>query len=72
MGGTDAINMSYPDYFRIIQRKKPIYSPMRISAFQSNLAERLNKDCIEYTEKEILDIYEEIKKDLNDIKNEHN
>jgi hypothetical protein len=50
MGGTDAVNMSYPDYFRIIQRKQPVYSPMRISSFQSNLAERLNKECIEYTD----------------------
>ena len=64
MGGTDAVNMSYPDYFRIIQRKKPAYSPMRISNLQSNLAERLNKECIEYTDEEILDIYEQIKKDI--------
>ena len=64
MGGTDAVNMSYPDYFRIIQRKKPAYSPMRISNLQSNLAERLNKECIEYTDEEIFDIYEQIKKDI--------
>jgi hypothetical protein len=64
MGGTDAVNMSYPDYFRIIQRKKPAYSPMRISNLQSNFAERLNKECIEYTDEEILDIYEQIKKDI--------
>ena len=64
MGGTDAVNMSYPDYFRIIQRKKPAYSPMRIYNLQSNLAERLNKECIEYTDEEILDIYEQIKKDI--------
>lgn len=67
MGGTDAVNMSYPDYFRVIQRKKAVYSPMRISGFQSNLAERLNKECIEYTESEILDIYEKIKEDIEKI-----
>lgn len=67
MGGTDAINVSYPDYFRIIQRKKPIYSPMRISGLQSNLVERLNKECIEYTDDEILDIYEKIKEDIESI-----
>jgi len=67
MGGTDSINMSYPDYFRIVERKKPLYSPMRISGLQSNLAERLNKECIEYTEEEILDIYEQIKGDLQKI-----
>jgi ADP-heptose:LPS heptosyltransferase len=64
MGGTDAVNMSYPDYFRIIQRKQPVYSPMRISSFQSNLAERLNKECIEYTDDEILNAYGKIKEDI--------
>jgi ADP-heptose:LPS heptosyltransferase len=64
MGGTDSVNMSYPDYFRIIERKKPVYSPMRISSLQSNLAERLNKECIEYTDDEILNVYEKIKEDL--------
>jgi ADP-heptose:LPS heptosyltransferase len=68
MGGTNLVNMSYPEYFRIIQRKKPMYSPMRISGFQSNLAERLNKECIEYTEEEILDVYEKIKEDIENIK----
>lgn len=67
MGGTDPVNMSYPDYFRVIQRKKAVYSPMRISGFQSNLAERLNKECIEYTESEILDVYEKIKEDIKNI-----
>lgn len=67
MGGTDSINMSYPDYFRIIERKKPVYSPMRISGFQSNLAERLNKECIEYKDEEIVDIYEKIKGDIENI-----
>jgi ADP-heptose:LPS heptosyltransferase len=64
MGGTDAVNMSYPDYFRIIQRKQPVYSPMRISGLQSNLAERLNKECIEYTDDEILNVYKKIKEDI--------
>jgi ADP-heptose:LPS heptosyltransferase len=67
MGGTNPINMSYPDYFRIIQRKEAVYSPMRISGLQSNLSERLNKECIEYTDEEIFDIYEKIKDDLNNI-----
>jgi hypothetical protein len=67
MGGTDAINMSYPDHFRVVQRKKPIYSPMRISGLQSNLVERLNKECIDYTDDEILDVYEKIKEDIKSI-----
>jgi len=67
MGGTDAVNMSYPDYFRVVQRKKPFYSPMRISGLQSDIASRLNEECIEYTDDEILNIYENIKEDLNKI-----
>jgi ADP-heptose:LPS heptosyltransferase len=67
MGGTDPVNMSYPDYFRIIQRKKAVYSPMRLSGLQSNLAERLNKECIEYIDDEILDAYEKIKEDIESI-----
>jgi ADP-heptose:LPS heptosyltransferase len=67
MGGTDKVNMSYPDHFRVFQKKKPVYSPMRISMTQSNFAERLNKDCMDYTEEEILDIYENIKNDLENI-----
>ena len=67
MGGTNPINMSYPDYFRIIQRKKPVYSPMRISGLHINLAERLNKECIEYTDDEIFKIYENIEKDIESI-----
>ena len=70
MGGTDPVNMSYPDYFRIIQRKKPVYSPMRVSMTQSNFSERLNKDCMSYTEKEILDIYENVKNDFINIDGE--
>jgi hypothetical protein len=67
MGGTDSVNMSYPDYFRIIHRKHAVYSPMRLSGLQSNLAERLNKECIEYTEDEILSAYEKIKEDIESI-----
>jgi site-specific DNA-adenine methylase len=37
---------------------------MRISGLQSNLAERLNKECIEYTDDEILNVYKKIKEDI--------
>lgn len=67
MGGTNPVNMSYPDHFRIFQRKEAVYSPMRISALYSNLAERLNKECIEYTEEEIIDICEKVKEDIEKV-----
>lgn len=67
MGGTNPVNMSYPDHFRIVQRKEAVYSPMRISALYSNLAERLNKECIAYTEEEIIDICEKVKEDIEKV-----
>ena len=67
MGGTDAVNMSYPDYFRIIKRKTPHYTPLRISQLQSDLANRLNHECMEYTEDEISDICDNIIKDVDKI-----
>lgn len=67
MGGTNPVNMSYPNHFRIVQRKNPVYSPMRISRLYSDFAERLNKECIEYTDEEILDLYDKIKEDMNKI-----
>ena len=42
---------------------------MRISGLQSNLVERLNKECIEYTDDEILNVHEQIKCDLKNILN---
>jgi hypothetical protein len=67
MGGTDPNNVSYPDHFKIIKRKNAAYSPMRISQLQSNIAERMNKECIDYTLDEIYEIYEQIKKDIEKI-----
>ena len=67
MGGTVPINMTYPDYFTVIQREDSVYCPLRISEFHSNLAERLNKKCIEYTNDEIYSIYGKIKEDVDNI-----
>jgi|7_EtaG_2_1085326.scaffolds.fasta_scaffold13369_2 hypothetical protein len=67
MGGTDVVNMSYPDYFRIVKRKTPHYTPLRISQLQSDLANRLNHECMEYTEDEISDICDNIINDVDKI-----
>ena len=69
MGGTDEVNMSYPDYFRTIQKKET-------SVLHESFNDTIkfwggNEDCMNYTEEEILDIYGKIKSDLEEILSEH-
>lgn len=67
MGGTNPTNVTYPDHFRVIQRKTPVLYPMRLSQIQMEMAENLNRECIEYTDSEIIEIYEKIKEDVESI-----
>lgn len=67
MGGTKAVNVTYPDHFKIVKRKEAVYAPMRISRLQSEMAERINSECIEYTDEEITQICEEIKEDIESL-----
>lgn len=61
LGGTHENNVSYPDFFQIIQRDVKIEpSPMRISMIQSHLANRLNEERILFKEDEIIDTYDAI------------
>lgn len=60
IAGTHAINISY-DNFHIIERDIPFQpDSMRISGFQSHNSARLNERRLEFTKKEIEDVYEEI------------
>ena len=61
ISATHKNNVSYPDDFHIIERDVPYYSaPMRICAYDSALATRLNEERIRFTEGEIESAYEEI------------
>lgn len=65
IGSTFAINTTYPDFFNIIEKpgfKK--YSPIRICGLDSHLADRYNDRCMDYTEKEIDEIYKNIVEDI--------
>lgn len=65
MGSTFAINTSYPDYFNIIEKpgvKK--YSPIRIAGLDSVLANRLNENTMNFSDKELNDIYNNIVADI--------
>lgn len=64
-GSTFPINTSYPDYFQILEKegvKK--YSPIRISGLDSVMADRLNESLMDFSEKEVKEIYDSI---VNDI-----
>jgi hypothetical protein len=66
LGSTFAINVTYPDYFQILERDNTVkkYSPIRISGLDSHLADRLNDRCMEFTEGDIDSIYKQIVEDI--------
>lgn len=65
MGSTFSINTSYPEYFNIVERNVDrMYSPIRISGFESHMADRLNSKTMEYTEAEINEICRKIQNEL--------
>lgn len=65
LGSTFAINTTYPDYFKIIERDVPkTYSPIRISGLESHLADRANEATIEFTDEEINKMYADIISDI--------
>jgi ADP-heptose:LPS heptosyltransferase len=67
LGSTYAKNISYPDYFQIIQ-KTPIdikYFPIRINeGLDGDLANRYNDTCMDFTEKETAELIEKIRTDI--------
>jgi len=66
IGSTFAINTSYPDHFNIIENTKVAkeYSPLRIAGLDSHLADRLNDRCMDFTPKEVDEMYKNIVKDI--------
>lgn len=60
-GSTYPVNTSYPDWFQIIEKQAPKkYSPIRIAGLDSQLADRHNDACMEFSEQEIQEIYQQI------------
>lgn len=66
MGSTYAINTTYPDHFNLFEKKgvNKVYSPIRISNFESHLADRYNDRCMDFSEQEINDLYKSIVEDI--------
>jgi hypothetical protein len=65
IGSTFPINTSYPDYFQIIEKEGfRKYSPIRIAGLDVTLSNRLNEGTMNFTSKELDDIYTSI---VNDV-----
>ena len=68
MGSTYASNVSYPDYFNIIENKniEKVYSPIRVAGFDCHLSDRLNDGLMNFSEDEVDEIYKSIVKDIKE------
>lgn len=66
-GSTFPENVSYPDWFQIIDKNKEtrVYSPLRICDVDCHLADRMNSDCMDYSENEIENIIALIEQHIN-------
>lgn len=64
-GSTFPINTSYPNYFQVLEKegvKK--YSPIRITGLDSMMADRLNESLMDFSEKEVKEIFDSIVADI--------
>lgn len=66
IGSTFAINTTYPDWFNIVEKDDvpKIYSPIRLTGLDAHLADRYNDKCMDFSEKEVDQIFMAI---VNDI-----
>lgn len=67
LGSTYAVNITYPDFFNIIENEKveKTYSPIRVCGFDCHLADRLNDRCMDFDDDQVDEIYKKI---ISDIK----
>ena len=68
MGSTYAENVSYPDWFNIIENEdvSKTYSPIRACGFDSHLADRLNDRLMDFSDEQIDEIYSNITKHIKE------
>lgn len=68
IGSTEAVNISYPNFFQIIEKEKDKkYVPLRLSNTECDLAQRYNADVFDYSRPEIEEIFSKI---VDHIENE--
>ena len=64
-GSTFPINTSYPDFFQIIETQQARkYTPIRIAGLDATLSNRLNEGTINFSTKELDDIFNTIVSDI--------
>jgi ADP-heptose:LPS heptosyltransferase len=66
LGSTFAKNVTYPDWFNIVEKDDVLkkYSPIRICGLDNHLADRYNDKLMDFSEKEIDEIFMSIVKDI--------
>jgi len=67
LGSTFAENISYPDYFQILEKDElKTYSPIRITdyAAEADLADRLNDSLMDFNQCDLEDFYKKIQIDI--------
>lgn len=64
MGGTNQKSFSYPEHLSILRKegRSPVYTPWRLSEVDCEFAERANEGIIDFTDEEIQQICEFVKK----------
>jgi hypothetical protein len=62
LGSTYAINVTYPSYFNVWEKPgfEKTYAPIRISDFETHLADRLNDRALMLSDEEFDDLYKSI------------
>ena len=68
LGSTYAENITYADYFQIIENEnvEKTYSPIRAVGFDAHLADRLNDGLTNFDDDQINQIYNKIVKDIKE------
>ena len=66
LGSTFAENISYPKHFNIVEKPNNprVYSPIRIEGMDSELANRVNDTCMDFTKQELEQLTNNILKDI--------
>ena len=78
LGSTFAENITYPKHFKIVEKPNNprVYSPIRIEGMDSELANRVNDTCMDFTQEELQhltdNILKDIKKKIDKYENKNN
>ena len=68
LGATFAENISYPNHFNIVEKAyndiNKVYSPIRINSIDSELADRHNDTCMDFSQSELDIIVQNILKHI--------